>query len=721
MSKRASSPGILGIGLAGFLVLSIAGTMAQNENAVRIDPDDIGGVVTSTKGPEAGVWVIAETTDLPTKMVRTVVTDDRGRYVVPDLPKANYNVWVRGYGLIDSQKVQSAPGKVVNLTAVIAPDARAAAEYYPANYWYALLNLPPKSDFPGTGAKGNGISETMRTQAHWINHVKTSSCTPCHQMGNKATREIPKSLGVFDSSVAAWEARLKSGIDGAANMYAYTNRFGRERVLSMYADWTDRIAAGEYPREAPPRPQGVERNIVVTQWDWADPREYFHDAVASDKRNPTVNANGLVFGVHENASDNMSILDPVRHEATQLKMPVLDEKMQPPAHKIGGPSPYWGEEAYWSSRVIAHSNVMDQKGRTWNTARIRPANANPAFCKEGSDHPSAKLFPLNTSGRQYTIYDPSSKKWSLLDTCFGTFHLNFAHDANNTLWSGEGGVVGWVNTKMFDETGDAVKSQGWAPLILDTNGNGKQDAWVEPDAPVDPAKDKRVDVSFYGISVSPVDGSVWGNANAFPGAIVRVVPGPNPPSTTLAEIYEVPWSEAPKTGYNPRGMDVDGNGVFWAVMSSGHLASFDRRKCKGPLNGPKATGQHCPEGWSFYPVPGPNFKGDPESAAADSNYYQWVDKYDTFGLGRNIPIATGNLSDSLLFLRDGKWVTARVPYPMGFFVKQVDGRIDDPKAGWKGKGLWTTSANRTPWHLEGGKGTRAKVIKFQLRPDPLAK
>jgi hypothetical protein len=721
MKKRVSSPGLLGVGLAGFLALSIAGTLAQNDSAVPIDNDDIGGVVTSAKGPEAGVWVIAETTDLPTKMVRTVVTDDFGRYVVPDLPKADYSVWVRGYGLIDSPKVQSTPGRNLNLTAVVAPNPKAAAEYYPANYWYALLNLPAKSEFPGTGARGNGISEAMRTQAHWINHAKTSSCTPCHQLGNKATREIPKSLGVFDSSVAAWDARLRAGIDGGGNMYAYLNRFGRDRALAMFADWTDRIAAGEYPQQPPPRPQGVERNVVITQWDWADPREYFHDAVASDKRNPSVNPNGLVFGVLEMSSDQMSILDPVRHEATQVTIPVLDPKLQPAATKIGGPSPYWGEEAYWSSRVIAHSNVMDQKGRTWNTSRARPPAANPAFCKENSSHPSAKLFPLNTSGRQYTVYDPKTKAFTIVDTCFGTFHLNFAHDANNTIWSGEGGVAGWVNTKMLDETGDQQRSLGWAPLILDTNGNGKQDAWVEPDEPVDPTKDKRIDASFYGISVSPVDGSVWGNTNAFPGAAVRVVPGPNPPTTTLAEIYEVPWGHVKGAGYNPRGMDVDANGVFWTVLSSGHFASFDRRKCKGPLNGPKATGQHCPEGWRFYPVPGPNFKGNPESAAADSNYYAWVDKYDTFGLGKNIPIATGNLSDSLLFLRDGKWVTMRVPYPMGFFVKQIDGRFDDPKTGWKGKGLWTTSANRTPWHLEGGKGTRGKVVKFQLRPDPLAK
>ncbi|HSL71020.1 MAG TPA: hypothetical protein VK864_12310, partial [Longimicrobiales bacterium] len=74
---------------------------------VAIDSDDIGGVVTGARGPEAGVWVIAETSDLPTKFVRIVVTDDRGRYVIPDLPKANYQVWVRGYGLVDSPKSQA--------------------------------------------------------------------------------------------------------------------------------------------------------------------------------------------------------------------------------------------------------------------------------------------------------------------------------------------------------------------------------------------------------------------------------------------------------------------------------------------------------------------------------------------------------------------------------------------------------------------------------------
>ena len=174
-------------------------------------------------------------------------------------------------------------------------------------------------------------------------------------------------------------------------------------------------------------------------------------------------------------------------------------------------------------------------------------------------------------------------------------------------------------------------------------------------------------------------------------------------------------------GFSPRGLDIDHNGVVWTVLASGHFASFDRRKCKGPLNGPTATGQHCPEGWTLYPMPGPQFKGVTDSGSAEASYYDWVDQFDTFGLGRNVPIATGNGNDALLALSDGKFVVLRVPYPIGFFAKGLDGRIDDPKGGWKGKGLWSTYATRAPFHVEGGKGTTSKVLHFQLRPDPLAK
>jgi hypothetical protein len=208
-----------------------------------------------------------------------------------------------------------------------------------------------------------------------------------------------------------------------------------------------------------------------------------------------------------------------------------------------------------------------------------------------------------------------------------------------------------------------------------------------------------------------------------PGSLVRLTLGSNPPDTALSEVYEVPWNnpKSPAQGFAPRGMDVDSNGVVWAVLSSGQLASFDRRKCKGPLNGPTATGQHCPEGWALYALPGPNYKGATESASADTAYYNFVDRFDMLGVGKDIPLATGNGSEGLLALVGGKFMTFRVPYPMGFYAKGIDGRIDDPKGGWKGKGIWSTYATRAPFHAEGGKGTTSKLVKFQVRNSPLDK
>ena len=688
---------------------------------VAVDADDIGGVVTGTKGPEAGVWVIAETTDLPTRLIRSVVTDDQGRYLVPDLPKATYNVWVRGYGLVDSPKVKAAPGQQLSLTAVAAPDARAAAQYYPALYWLALLQVPPKSDFPGTGPTGNGISPNVKSQGEWIrNIVNTDGCTGCHQLGNKATREIPATLGTFASSAAAWERRVQSGQAGAG-MFARFTQVGRERALKMYGDWTDRIAKGELPTAVPPRPQGRERNVVVTMWDWADPKTYLHDEIASDKRNPTVNANGPVYGALEESADYMPVVDPRTHTATRINLKVRDPQTPSMANtKPTQPSPYWGEESIWTTQTTAHSFAMDSDARVWIAARIRPGQT-PSFCRQGSNHPSAKAFPINQSGRQLQMYDPKTKEVVTIDTCFGTHHLNL--DSKGILWfTGGGPVEGWFNTRLYLDTKDEQVAQGWTVFVMDTNGNGKRDAYVEPDQPIDPKKDKRVVTSFYGVEPSP-DGSVWGAVMGMPGSLVRLTLGSDPANTALAEVYEVPWNnpKASVQGYAPRGMDVDSNGVVWTVLSSGHYASFDRRKCKGPLNGPTATGQHCPEGWTLYAMPGPNYKGAAESGSAESAYYNFVDRFDMLGVGRNVPLATGNESESLLAIVDGKFLTFRVPYPMGFYAKGIDGRIDDAKAGWKGKGIWTTYATRAPFHIEGGKGTTSKLVKFQVRPDPLAK
>jgi hypothetical protein len=711
--------GVVAVAIAVLLAPTPVGLNAQQSAAVRIDNDDIGGVVTSGSGPEAGVWVIAETTGLPTKYAKIVVTDDQGRYLLPDLPKANYNVWVRGYGLVDSPKVKAAPGKVLNLKAVVAPTATAAAEYYPAIYWYSMLKIPDKSEFPGTGEKANGIREGMKSQGEWLNVVKTNGCITCHQLGNKATRTIPKELGHFNSSADAWARRVVSG-QAMTTMLNRINELGPNKANGLFGDWTDRIAAGELPATKPTRPEGVERNIVVTLWDWSNPKAYLHDEISTDKRNPTVNANGLIFGATELSTDLLPVLDPVRHRAWEIKHPVRDPNTPSARTDALSPSAYWGAEPIWDSQSNQHNPMYDEKSRVWFTARVRPP-ANPDFCKKGSDHPSAKVFPLESANRHVSMYDPSAKKFTLISTCFTTHHLVFAEDANNTLWLSSGAassnVVGWINRKMFEETGDEVRSQGWTPFVLDTNGNGKRDEWVEPKEPVDPTKDKRIVAGLYGIAVSPVDGSVWGSVLVYPGQIIRVDLGSNPSETALSEVYEVPVE---KGAYGIRGMDIDRNGVAWASLASGHLASFDRRKCK-VLNGPTATGKHCPEGWTLYPLPGPQFQNLSASGSVESSYYTWVDQFDTFGLGKDVPIATGNLNDALLAMVDGKFITLRVPYPMGFYAKWMDGRIDDPKAGWKGKGLWATFGNRTPFHIEGGKGTKPKVLKFQLRPDPLAK
>jgi hypothetical protein len=687
---------------------------------IQLGDDDIAGVVTGPKGPEAGVWVIAETRDLPTKFVRIVVTDDRGRYLIPDLPKATYDVWVRGYGLVDSPKSKSTPGRALDLKATIAPNARAAAQYYPAGYWFSLLRVPAKTEFPGTGPEGNGISPNVKSQAELIRGIKSGGCMACHQLGSKGTREISSALGQFASSTAAWERRVQSGQAGPG-MLSTIDQLGHQRMLSMFADWTDRIAAGEVP-PAPRRPQGVERNVVITEWDWADPKVYLHDEVSTDRRNPTVNANGPIYGSLELSADYLPVLDPARHTVSRIPLTVRDSTTPIAAGPArGASSPYWGDEVLWTSKNNVHNPMFDGRGRIWITSAVRPP-ANPDFCTAGSSHPSAKLFPLPRAGRHLAVYDPKTQKLTHISTCFGTHHLMFAEDANNTLWtSGGGPVVGWLNTKMFDETGDEAKSQGWTALVLDINGNGKRDEYVEPNQPLDPAKDKRIAAGFYAVSPAP-DGSVWGSSLGFPGSIVRLNPGPNPPQTALAELYELPWNN-PKArvhGFSPRGMDVDRNGVVWAALASGHLASFDRRKCTGPLNGPTATGQHCPEGWTLYPEPLPQLTGVTDPGSAEASYFTWVDQFDTFGLGKNVPINTGNESEALLALKDGQWVILRVPYPMGFYTKWMDGRIDDPTTGWKGKGLWATVSTRAPFHMESGKGTTSKVLKFQLRPNPLA-
>ena len=684
---------------------------------VAIDGNDIGGVVRSAKGAEAGVWVIAETGDLPTKFARSVVTDDQGRYVIPDLPKARYQIWVRGYGLADSAKVAAAPGQRLNLTAIAAKDEAEAAKVYPAAYWYAMMKIPPASDF-GPGNK-SGIPAAI-TQGQWLRQMNNVDCIGCHQLGQLSTRTIPSEFGQFKSHEDAWMRRIQSGQSGEMMTNRIAGQFGGV-PYKYFGDWTQRIANGELPKVRPSRPSGLERNVVVTSWEWSAEKHYLHDLIASDRRNPRVNANGPVYGSPEYATDNMPILDPKTHKVTYFKMPVRDADMPlslGPGHaaavKPTAPSAYWGDEAIWDTRANNHNAMLDRRGRVWIAASVRGMD-NPEYCKKGSDHPSAKVFPLDRSGRQVAVFEPKTKKYTFVDTCFGTHHPQFGYDRDNTLWlSGTGQVAGWINTRIFDETGDAAKAQGWSPFVLDLNGNGRRDdGWTEPGKP-EAGRDMRVNPGSgpYAVMPHPKDGSVWSTVGVFGGApgFMRF-----DPKTQLSQFYQLP-----PQALGVRGGDIDANGVLWGSGSNGHLISFDRSKCKAPLNGPNATGNHCPEGFAFHRYPGPGFEGH-EKNSVEASYYTWVDHHNVVGLGENVPISTANLNDGFVALVDGKMVLLQVPFPLGFYAKGFDGRIDDPKAGWKGRGLWSTNGDRTPWLMEGGKGSKPRAVHIQVRPNPLAK
>jgi len=735
-----------------------ASALPQTDAAkVTVDSDDIGGVVTGPNGPEAGVWVIAETNDFQDKYGKIVVTNDRGQYLLPDLPKAKYKLWVRGYGLVDSTPVPATPGQVVALTAVVAPNPRAAAEYYPAAYWVSLMKIPTKSEFPMTvpappplPGSTDPIKVThsnfrpgdappppiIQNQAEWLFLLK-GGCETCHQIGNKSTREIPSHLGPFKSSTQAWERLISSGQVGRAMMVGL-NRFGHDRGLEMFADWGDRIAAGALP-PVPPRPEGAARNVVITMWDWSVPTAFVHALISTDKRNPTVNANGPVFGSDwsgdcgKNAKQVtcLAVVDPKTNERSLVPVPLPNEKdralmvAHSPQSQLA-PSPYWGDQLAWNDPVNPGPITMDGKGRVWFNVETRTDN--PAYCKEGSTNRFAMHSPHPDGGKGVDVYDPKTGKFDFVDLCFESTRVVFSNDKDDTLYFSiqRAGGIGWLNVRQWEQTHDAEKSQGWCPAVFDYNGDGKIGPFTRGSEPADPDLDRELPTpGAYGVAASP-DGSVWySDLHIMPGRLVRMVKGSNPPYTCLTEVYEAPYD--PKGngigGSHTRGIEIDSNGVVWTPLTGeGYLASFDRRKCK-ILTGKQAfTGKHCPEGWTLYPIPGPTFKSDP-TVKSDYYYYMFIDRFNSLGLGKNVVIVDGANSDSLLaFQQDTKqWIKMTVPYRMGFFSRFFDARIDDPKAGWKGRGAWAANETRGSWLSEGGKGTTSQLYHFQIRPDPLAR
>ncbi|MFP6782403.1 MAG: hypothetical protein VCB59_11980 [Gammaproteobacteria bacterium] len=653
-----------------------------------------GRVLNEAGAPEAGVWVIAVTEALPTDYRKIVVTDDTGKFVIPDLPDVAFKLWVRGYGLLDSDPMDASVGSTVELNVPVASDPVDAATVYPATYWLSMINLP-------TDAALKGNDGPLQTQAQWRSQFKLN-CILCHQVGAAATR-LP-SAQAFDHGF------LKS-----AAMSYFADTLDRKRLLNVLGEWAENMKSGRVP-EAPPRPKGVERNFVITEWGWGDMYTYAHDEIASDKRNPTLYPNGRIYGV-DLGNDKLLYVDPKTHTAGSIAVPTRDDfntvwceqtwkglnsdTIEPFGFGSlgcpwpGGVTPHL--DAY-KNPANPHNPMMDDKGRVWMTTQIRRqwAEDAPPFCQKDP------LISERRHHRQLGYYDIAKEKFVLVDTCVGTHHLQFDNDG--VLWlSGDDYAIGWLDTIAYDPNNpDTLKTaHGYSEVRVDVDGDGKGD---EPN------------VGFhYGIIPNHLDGSVWS----------AVPPGIASPAGERGRIHRYDRRSdsheaftPPAPGYGPRGIDIDNDGIIWTALGgSGHLARFDRTQCKQTWG----AGEQCPEGWTLWRTPGPSFANteDPASSNTDLHYYLWVDRFDTLGMGAGTVIVNGTGSDSLIAFnpKTEAFTVIRIPYPMNTYTRGLDGRIDDPNGGWKGRGLWFTNGIDPIVHSE---IPRSYAGFVQMRPNPLA-
>ena len=378
-------------------------------SAQSIDNDDIGGVVTGPNGPEAGVWVIAETTDLPTRYTKSVVTDDQGRYVIPDLPTANYQVWVRGYGLVEfAEDARQARPDAQSHRGAGADDGRGGA------LLSGDLLVHDDEDSAGEGFRRLDRHPEEHHAGHLAQRMNNVDCVGCHQLGQESTRTIPAQFGKFNSGADAWIRRIAVRPVRRDDDQP-DRRPARRRALQVFRRLDRPRRQG---RAAEEQAAAARRASSAISWSppgtGRRPDKYLHDLISSDRRKPTVNADGPLYGAPEYSTDNMPILDPKTHKVSFFKMPVADPNMPlslGPGHagaiKPTPPSAYWGDEVLWDTKANQHNAMFDDKGRVWLAATVRGMD-NPACCKKGSDHPSAKVFPIDRSPRQVAVLDPKT-------------------------------------------------------------------------------------------------------------------------------------------------------------------------------------------------------------------------------------------------------------------------------------------------------------------------
>ena len=633
---------------------------AQSGPALQVGKASIGGTVTNggTGKPEAGVWVIAETR-LGVPYRKIVVTDDQGRFLAPDLPAASYDVWVRGYGLKDSAKTNAERGTQVKLQVANAATPQEAAKLYPAAYWTSLIKPPSREDLP----------PEYKSQEHWLAALR-GGCNQCHQLG------MPTMRGFTTPELWDFFVKKNSGMNAAAD------RLGRQLLMKTLADWATRIKAGEVP-PAPPRPAGIERNFVVTQWDWAAPDSFIHDNIATDKRNPTLYANGTVYGADRTGGGRLWALDPVRNTVEMFQVQGrTTEKFDPTID-------YYHDRESGTWMASPHNPMLNEKGELWMTQPVRPpgADSNPTWSAAtvamdtndpAAHEMAAKILASRNHGMQLGYFDTKTKKFVGVDTSYNTHHLQF--DWQGRIWT-DGDVLGMLDTTRLDrhnvEGTEAAAQKAWMRMDMKTG--------------------KAIPTTGYATAVSPIDGTVW--------VPVPTVDGPQnkifmlDPKTQKFTDYPLPLP-----GRLSHGVDFSTDGNVWFSAGSGHLGRIDRK-----------TGK-----FTYWELPGAKFAGTgTETGSTEYPYFLWVDQFDTLGMGKDTVIVTGTTSDSMLLFDPKReaFSVFRLPYPIPFYTRGLDGRIDNPNAGWKGRGIWTSYNSYLPKFTETKLGY---VNHIQLRPNPLA-
>jgi hypothetical protein len=643
--------------------------LASRSPDIAIDKTSIGGVVLNSNGqmPEPGVWVIAETKNLPVPFRKIVVTDDQGRFLVPDLPEASYELWVRGYGLKDSGRVEASQGKSVSLQVTDAKDSQEAAKIYPANYWASLVQPPSKDELP----------ERYTSQDHWIADWR-AGCNQCHQLGMVATRRY--------TAPEDWDSIFQRNI----GMNQMADRLGRQLLEKTLANWDSRIKAGEVPA-APARPTGLERNVVVSQWDWGANDSFIHDLTSTDKRNPTLYPYGKVYGADRVGGGRLWVLDPTKNTVTKYQVQPRDPKGYNPKQDF-----YHGfifeRNAPDDWMASPHNPMLDEKGRVWMTVQIRPSGPDnyPKWARSvigmETNSPAEidqayKLLLAVRHSMQLGYFDTETRKFVMVDTAYNTHHLQF--DSADRIWVNNPGDVvalGELDTKKLDlDNPEGTEATA-------------QKAWMR----IDPKTGKSVPGYGYGVAVNPVDGTIW-QSDPEPGGPQNKLYMFDPGTRKFKDYPLTP------PGRLPHGIDFSTDGQVWFSAGSGHLGRFD----------PKT------EKFTYWRLPGPGFKGaGSETGSTEYPYFLWVDQFDAFGLGKNTVIVTGTNSDSMSVFdpRKETFSVIRMPYPMPFYTRGLDGRIDNAKAGWKGRGIWATYSSYLPKFTETRMGY---VTHIQIRPSPL--